>query len=76
VLGSNGADGAAEQLRQEAVVAAHAADGGQRTAGARGGTRLVVAPHGSELFMDIAGDRSISDGWEKLPHMVDRPIDS
>ena len=41
VLGAEGAGGAAEQLRQEAMVAAHAADGGL------GGAQLAVAPHGN-----------------------------
>lgn len=41
VLGADGAGVAAEQLRQQAMVAAHAADGGL------GGTQLAVASHGN-----------------------------
>lgn len=58
MLGAEGAGGAAEQLRQEAVVAAHAADGGL---GGGTRTRLAVAPHGNYTAPGI--DRSQMDGW-------------
>jgi hypothetical protein len=38
----------------------------------------AVEPDFSSFAMEVEkpGDRAISDGWEKQPHMVDRPIDS
>lgn len=49
VLGADVAGGAAEQLGHEAVVTAHAADGGRRLrwAACAGGGDRVVASHGS-----------------------------
>lgn len=66
VLGADGAGGAAEELGQEAAVAAHAADRAARRrrraapSGARRGRRLVAAPHGA---IDRSRSQTTDDGW-------------